>query len=375
MTPPPWKATCLAALVSLPCLAAFAQADAGTTKSSDDAPAPSAAAADDGTTGKLARSPWLFVPLVSSNPKLGTSLGGMVGYIHRFDAVSEPSLMAFQAQGSNTSSSTAALGGKAYWNENNDQAQFGIVGGKVTNDYLDFLGTGQEVRSDETLRAYFLRYQHQVAPHWYLGAQAVYSNYGVEGADPVSDQALEQAALAGTVSSGLGLIASYDTRDNTTNTTEGMLAQLHNFAFREGLGGDVDYDVVTAELRWYARTGTNNVVVLHAKGHWTWDAPTSKQSAVELRGYTRGQYLGRNALTIEAEDRYMFKPRWGAKAFAGVTCLYGDGQSCGGDNLYPMAGGGVFYIIKPEANMVVSAEFAKGSGDNRGFYLNFGHRF
>jgi len=109
------------------------------------------------------------VPLVSSNPKLGTSLGAMVGYIRKFDAVSEPSLLAVQAQRSNTSSRTLGLGAKAYWNQNRDQLQFGIVGGNVSNDHLDFLGTGQEVRSEENLRGYFLRYQHRV---WRTGSPA-----------------------------------------------------------------------------------------------------------------------------------------------------------------------------------------------------------
>jgi len=353
----------LGLLLALPCLHVQAQTRDTPTDDPDE------------TSKPTRRSPWLLVPLVSSNPKLGTSLGGMVGYIKRFDDVSEPSLLAVQAQRSNTSSSTFALGGKLYWNENNDQMQLGLAGGKVTNDYLDFLGTGQEVRSDETLRGYFLRYQHQVWPHWFLGGQALYSNYDVEGSDPTSVQILDLAGLAGAVSSGLGGIVSYDTRDNTSNPTDGALVQLHNFAFRDGLGSDDDFDVVTAELKWYRRTGDNNVFVLHSKWHWTADAPESKQSSIELRGYTRGQYLGRNSLTLEAENRYMFKPRWGAKAFGGVSCLYGDGQSCGGDNLYPMIGAGVFYVVKPASNMVISAEFAKGTADNRGFYVNFGHRF
>jgi len=366
-----WDGPCLVAMAAVSCFAAHAQAPNAASEDSGKAPPD----AQESVMEKHSRSPWLLVPLISSNPKLGTSLGGMVGYIMKFDAASEPSLIALQGQGSNTSSRTAGLGGKLYWNQNHDRMSLGAVGGKVTNDYLDYLGSGQEVRSDETLRAFFMRYQHEVFPNWFFGVHGVYSNYGVDGADPISDQILDTVGVVGTVTAGLGLIASYDTRDNTTNTTAGMLAQVHNVAYRDGLGSDANYDVVTADWRWYGRTSENNVVVLHAKGRFTWDAPSSKESSVELRGYTRGQYLGRNSLTLETEDRYMFKPRWGAKAFAGVACLYGDGESCGGDNLYPMVGGGVFYIIKPESNMVVSAEFAKGNGDNRGFYLNFGHRF
>jgi hypothetical protein len=367
MPPLPWTF----ALAALCCISANAQvagsgADGGTSKP---------AATDEGLVEKQSRSPWLLVPLISSNPKLGTSLGGMAGYITRFDAKSEPSMLAVQGQGSNTSSSTLGIGGKAYWNENHDRMTIGAVAGKVTNDYLDFLGTGQQVRSDENLRSFFFRYQHEFLPHWFLGVQAAYSNYNVEGSDPTSDLILDSAGLAGSVSSGVGLIASYDTRDNTNNTTAGTYAQLYNLAFRDGLGSDDNFDLLTADWRWYTHISENNVLVLHAKGRWTRDAPVSKQSTVELRGYTRGQYLGPNSITLEAENRYMFEPRWGAKVFGGVACLYGDDKDCSGDQVFPMIGAGVFYIIKPESNMVVSAEFAKGNGENRGFYLNFGHRF
>ncbi len=356
---------------ALPATAAFAQSQA--------AAASTPVAEEKEEAGDAAKakhhSPWLFVPLVSSNPKLGTSAGLMVGYVTKLDATSEPSMLAMQVQRSNTDSSTLGLGGKAFWNDNAEQLQFGVVGGHVTNDYLDFNGSGQEVRSDETLRGYFLRYQHRVRPNWYFGGQALYSNYGVDGADPTSDLILDQAGLAGSTAVGLGLVGSYDTRDNTNNPSTGMLVQVNNFAFREGLGSDDDYDQLTGEWKWFHRTSADNVVVVHAKGRWTWDAPVSKQSTVELRGYTRGQYLGRHGLSVEVEDRYMFRPRWGAKGFAGLACLYGDGEGCSGDNVYPMLGGGVFFVVKPESNMVISAEFAKGNGDNRGFYLNFGHRF
>lgn len=328
----------------------------------------------DAAGGAKPHSPWLFVPLVSSNPKLGTSLGLMAGYVHQFDH-SEPSLFATQLQRSNTSSKTYGLGGKVFWNENADQLIFGLGGGKVSNDYLDFLGSGQQVRSDEALRGYFLRYQHQVRPNWYLGAQAVYANYAIESDDPLSNLILEQAGLAGSVAAGVGLVLSYDTRDNTNNPQSGVLVQLNNFVYREVFGSDDEYSQLTGEVKWFKRTAERNVLVLHGKWRWTHDAPASKESTVELRGYTRGQYLGRNALTLEVEDRYMFLPRWGGKVFGGLACLHGDGERCRGDNIYPMLGGGVFYVVKPESDMVVSAEVAKGNGENRGFYLNFGHRF
>ncbi len=102
---------------------------------------------------------------------------------------------------------------------------------------------------------------------------------------------------------------------------------------------------------------------------------TSK-TLVALRGYTRGQYLAPHSTTIEFEERLHIHGRFSANLFAGVACLYGDGEECGdSDNVYPSYGLGGQYVIKPSENMVVTMDYAEGEGDNRGFYLRFGQAF
>ena len=46
-------------------------------------------------------SPWLLVPSLSSDPKLGTSVGFMGGYIHQFDPDSTESLFILSTTYSN----------------------------------------------------------------------------------------------------------------------------------------------------------------------------------------------------------------------------------------------------------------------------------
>jgi hypothetical protein len=322
-----------------------------------------------------AHSPWLIVPLITNGPKLGTSYGGMVGYIMMLDEGSSPSLIALKATTSNTSSTVAGVFGKFSFHADRDRVVATISGGKVSNDYLDFLGTGREVRSDETLRLAFARYEHSVNGPLYLGLQWIYSNYDVEGADQVSDLTLEAAGLAGTVSSGAGVVLAYDTRDDINYPTMGVFGQLHNVASREFLGSDEDYDVVVADVSWYRSTSSRNVLALRGRTRFSWDAPVARESSIQMRGYTAGQYLGRNSLTFEFEDRYLYRPRWGAKIFGGVACLFGDGNSCDGEHVYPMIGVGAFYVLKPRERMVLNFEFADGEGDNSGLYLRFGNRF
>ena len=364
MKSPPRVRLCLAAVL------AFAGA---TARAGDEtAVGPSS---EESLLTRQERSPWLLVPLLGSGPKLGTTLGLMGAYILRMDAQSSPSLVGVQAKWSDTGSQVVGAGGELYFHGNRDLLLFGVAGGHISNDYLDFLGTGQQVRSEENLSGLFMRYQHEFLPNLYLGAQAIRTNYGVRGLDPISEQMLDLAGLVGVNAAGVGLAFTYDSRDNKHNPSTGMLAQFNNVAYRESLGGDVSYDVYNADWRRYMLAGKNNVLALHAGGSWTHDAPPSREATVEMRGYTFGQYLGKNQLFFEAEDRYSVHPKWGPKVFAGLTCLYGDGKSCSGDQLYPMAGLGAFYVLKPKEHMLVSVEFAQGKGDNQGFYIRFGNSF
>jgi len=324
---------------------------------------------------RQAKSPWLLVPLLSSSPKLGSSVGALAGYVWKIDAASTPSMLAVQATKSNTQSHVLGVGGKIYFNQNRDRLFLGLGLGNAHNDYQDFNNSGQELVTEDKLRGAFVRYLHQIGSHWYAGVQAIRSNYEVNGEDPESQNMLDQAGILGVTSAGVGLMGMFDDRDNVSNPSRGTMAQINNFAYRASFGGESSYDVVSADARNYQRLSTEQVLVMRAHVRLAWNAPASKQSSVTLRGYTQGQYLGRNALSLELEDRYMFRPQWGVKAFTGLTCLFGDGQACDAEHLYPMAGAGVFYVIKPKENLLVSAEFAQGKSGNRGFYLRFGHPF
>ena len=93
-----------------------------------------------------------------------------------------------------------------------------------------------------------------------------------------------------------------------------------------------------------------------------------------LRGYKLGQYKGKSMSSIEAEERLRLGDRFTASFFAGVAGLYGDGRELGdGENLFPALGGGVQYLLKPKAGIVLSLEYAVGKDGNYGVYLKIGY--
>jgi hypothetical protein len=231
------------------------------------------------------------------------------------------------------------------------------------------------VKTTDDVDIFMLRYAYGFYGRWYLGPQFVSTNYAIIGDNAMSGALLEYVGLTGFRSNGLGLYTQYDTRDNQYSPMTGQTFEAHNFAYREELGGDESFDTLTSDYQYYTPFHQKHVLALHVRGRWTNDAPPSGYSSVDLRGYTRGQYLAPHMTYGEADYRHMvYKDKIGAAIFGGVAALYGDDESDEDYKFYPGAGIGLFYVLNDE-KMVVRADFAVGSEGNYGFYLTFGHGF
>jgi len=234
-------------------------------------------------------SPWLISPLFSSDPKLSTSLGALAGYVKQFDENSPPSLIGVAGAYTTTDSWYLSAFAKTHFGEDRHRLLMALATGEVRNDYEDFLGSGYNVKTTDDVSIFALRYAYGLYGRWYLGAQAISTNYAIIGDNAFSGAVLEYVGLTGFRSNGLGLYTQYDSRDNQYSPMTGQVFEAHNVAYREELGGDVSFDAFVSEYEYYIPFQQKHVLALHAKGRWTNDAPISGYSSVDLRGYTRGQ--------------------------------------------------------------------------------------
>ena len=130
------------------------------------------------------------------------------------------------------------------------------------------------------------------------------------------------------------------------------------------------------DLKGFWEHGPGKVLALRQSNHFTVDAPASAYASIVLRGYKMGQYLGRYMSSIEIEERLRFARTWGATIFAGLACLYGNGEDCTESaNRYPTYGAGVQYVIKQKEGMVLNMDYAQGKSDNYGVYVQMGYGF
>ena len=321
-------------------------------------------------------SPWLFAPVMTSNPKLGTTVGVTGGYIHRFDNASRPSVFAATGQVSNTDSMVGGMFAKTSFDADQQRLNVATTFGNIKNDYGDYLGTGVPLRNNAELKSVIARYLYRVYGNWFIGLQGIYQNFTIAGETAFDDLFLDIVGIAPYKSGGVGLVAYHDSRDNDFKPTQGWVISASNLAYREALGGAQNFDIYRLDFRHYFPLGDGNVLAFRQLDHLTQDAPTQNLAPVQLRGYKTGQYTGEYMSQFEGEARFKLAERWTATLFAGIACTYGNGKNCSTSaNLFPMAGAGVQFVLKPEVGIVLNLEYAQGKEGNNGIILKTGYTF
>ena len=79
--------------------------------------------------------------MFSSSPKLGTALGGLGAYMHRFDGDSRVSLFGVSYQYSSTHSQVLSAFARTSSSADDHRVVALTVFGHIENDYADYLGT------------------------------------------------------------------------------------------------------------------------------------------------------------------------------------------------------------------------------------------
>ena len=319
--------------------------------------------------------PFFVVPLLTSNPKMSTSVGAVAGYLHQFDSESTPSMFSLSGTYSDSDSAFAALFAQMFFDRGQQQLNVALVNGRVNNDYDDFLGSGLPAQTTDKVHMVGGRYSYRVGPHWFLGIQAMASNYVIE-AEGAVEQALETIGLTGVDSVGLGLAAELDSRDHKRNPKSGKHLIFGNYAYREDFGGSDDYDVYRANFASYHSLAERYVLAWQLSGRWTEQAPISGYSSIALRGYVRGMQLAPNSTHFAIDNRIRLKGRFGLTIYGGVACLYDEMDDCSdSSNVYPSFGGGASFMVREQAGVVLRAEYIVGKEGSDGFYVTLNNPF
>lgn len=325
---------------------------------------------------------WVIVPIPVSNPTIGTGLQAALLYLHPKKEGEASAPNATSGIGAMyTDTGSWVLGGFHDSSWNNDQYRFnGIIGyGEVA---LKYYGGGDiPIFSNPLhydLKALVLRPEFQIrlpgTENWYAGISYLYMNS--ESTFHLSDIIflLPDAQLR-IVSSGLGPLITYDSRNNNYYPTQGQYFQVRIIHFSEKLGSDLNYRKTTGRLSHYQPIGRQTTLALSTRLESSSDnTPFFDLPYLDIRGFNRGQYQAFNTFSLHAEVRHQLHSRWGVIAFT-ETGWYADNLKSLSDNpRITSYGTGVRWRTTEDKPLNLGVDVAF-TDDDTVYYIRVGEKF
>ncbi|MDF7822706.1 BamA/TamA family outer membrane protein [Pontiellaceae bacterium B12227] len=328
-------------------------------------------------------SPWLAAPLVVMNPAFGNGFGAVGLYFFKpdpTDTVSPASTLGLVGLYSDTDSHFAGLFSQIYLKEDLWRVAAGAINGKINNEF-NVEGFSRTVEFSTKVNAVFTRIDRRIAGNYFLGTRiGVVDMRYIEG-NALSKIYFNLFNVEDDLSGQFALIGFHDSRDDVRYPESGNYSEATLSFIPEWLGSAEGYHALELFANQYISPRERQVLALRAFGRFTpSDTPYSGLSTLgrqsDLRGYTSGEKLAENLITLQAEYRWFFTKRMGAVGFAGISELYnGSIGNINKDTFYPSAGLGLRYMLNEENKMNFRFDYAWGSNDESGFYIGVGESF
>jgi hypothetical protein len=328
---------------------------------------------------------WIAMPIPISNPTIGTGLGLSALYLYKIDEASPTSNTMVGGLYTNTDSWLVGIKQTTYLDGDKYRLN-GTLG--YANLNLDFYGIGSDAGAKGesipiTQKGIFLKPELLIRVYKDLFIGPRYRAVKLETIMDVSNLPLIGSNISelerDSLSSGLGIVAKYDSRDIELNPLSGTLFEFSAVFPSDAFGSDFNYQIYEATFNHYAELGKRQVLAFNAYGKFTFgDVPFWDLSLFgsknELRGYVAGQYRDNMLLATQLEYRWQFYKRFGMVAFGGVGEVAPTVDEFDADDLLPSAGVGLRYMVAEKSRVNVSIDFAVGR-DSYAFYSRVGEAF
>ncbi|QKJ30934.1 polymerase [Mucilaginibacter mali] len=339
-------------------------------------------------------SSYFLLPVLSSAPETGVEIGGSVLYSFYTDTLSNDTRVSnIFGYGTITTKGQSRLSlSTVYWAPHNTWKY--TAGISYINFPFDFYGIGPDTYKANKDHLGQKRFKLNVeadkrfGKYVYLGFMLGGFDYKFTNENPggsfdtnpnVVDKKGGTSALAGPV-------FIFDTRNNNTYTTRGIMITSY-FNLYQGLGIDYDtykgglfnieisqYNLLTKRLVLGFDIQNQNLTGARSPFYLL---PTLGSDEM-MRGFYNGRYRDRNLIAGQAELRYRLSDRIGIAGFAGGGTVYNKSFTL--SSLKPNYGGGLRYFFDVEKGLTIRADYGFGQkvpGEERqsGFYLALGEAF
>lgn len=326
---------------------------------------------------------WLPVPIPVSNPTIGTGLQAALLYLHPSNS-DDPTVPGATSGiiGMYTDSESWLAGGFHDGNFNDDMYRYRITAGRGVFN-LDFYGIGGDSNTNDITVPYTIASDIALGQilrripgteDLYFGVRYMYIKSKVTfdfsntipDLPPVSDDML---------TSSLGFIFSYDSRNNNYYPTSGSYSDIVWMRDDESTGSNFEFDKLDTFYNYYMPVTAKDtlafrVTLANADG----DTPFYLLPSLQLRGFAAGKYKDNSRFSGHLEWRKKIFPRWGVIAFYEAGSVANTVNTLLQADMISSYGGGIRWQVSKDKKINLGIDVGYSDGESA-VYVQVGEKF
>lgn len=327
---------------------------------------------------------FLPVPVLVTEPAVGYG-GGMFGlFLHgKGTQVGDRFIPpAFTVVGGGaTQNGTWFVGGghRRTWNDDSIRYLVGAGYADINLDIYsgDVAGFGNNTAVSTTTRGYggMQKLQFRLGDTaLFLGVSQVYASVDISAENPLVNRVWQRVLGENSTTSGVGLLAEYDTTNNYFWPSRGVSMSAEYRFYGSLLGGDYRYNHLTVDGKYFLPLTSSLTLALagnyQSLTHHDQHLTPMARPYIELRGISRYRYQGDYVGTVQTQLAWQVTPRWIVQGFVGA----GSAADSAG-NLFNSTevawGSGFRYLIAREYGLHTGIDIAF-SEHEQAVYFNVG---
>ncbi|MEZ4800788.1 MAG: BamA/TamA family outer membrane protein [Flavobacteriales bacterium] len=269
-----------------------------------------------------------------------------------------------------------------YWNERRHEISGEIGYNDYPYYYYGTFSTPQVHREkyDATYPLFRISYLRKIKSKIFIGPRFWFAHYNIQPNLEMSEMVSNniQGALGGTTS-GLGLVALFDSRDNIYYSEKGQFLELSFNNYSKKIGSDFDYNRYRFDYRFFEKIDSKNTIGIQVFGDFmNGNIPfydmTGIGSNKRMRGYVEGRHRANNLILAQLEYRWHFHKRWGVTVFGSYAKLEDHISNLPQGIDYAAAGMGARYFFDIKKRITIRLDAAVGP-HGMNYYFTIGESF
>ncbi|MES2567437.1 MAG: BamA/TamA family outer membrane protein [Bacteroidota bacterium] len=179
---------------------------------------------------------------------------------------------------------------------------------------------------------------------------------------------------------GLGVTASYDTRNSTFWPTKGVFLQTQFTTYNRELASTYSFNKWTAEVRLFRKVFKKHVIACQLYNYYTYgETPYRSMAALggsgNLRGFYQGRFRDNSMYSAIVEYRAPIFWKISACVFGGVGDVYNQPKNINASSMKGSFGGGLRLSIIEKDKLNLRVDYGYSDNYNKGFYFTIGECF